>query len=137
MRVSNYSLVAFEESGSDGLLTKYLGGLVGYLLFISIRCSQVGVLRIDDVDVSEVEAEWVIWCIVSGCLELRNCCWCSIKSSNTGLSWSSVLGLGGSSKVLDSGERIEEALVYKELELDESTNTETEGLMGLKSGCEK
>ena len=36
------------------------------ILFISIPCAWVGVLRTDNVDVSDGEAEWVSWCIVSG-----------------------------------------------------------------------
>ena len=37
----------------------------------------------------------------------------------------------------ESGERIGEASVYEELELEERVITGTEVLMGLKNGCEK
>ena len=45
-------------------LSKYLDGLMGYFLFMSMGCTRVGTLRMDDVDDSEVEAESVnLWIV--------------------------------------------------------------------------
>ena len=48
-----------------GRLIKYLGRLVRYFLFISMRCARLVELGMDDVDVSDGEGEWVNWWMAS------------------------------------------------------------------------
>ena len=47
-----------KRSDGGGRLTKYLGGSVEYFLFMSLRCARVGLLRMEDVNVTDGEVDW-------------------------------------------------------------------------------